>query len=156
MALDILFSPPSLFSPPVEAAPSVMIASTVLRDLNKDLERLHEYVVRLRCEDPPKGTRSQALVYLQAQTDKLAVQSASAGGTADGWPDPEDVFADGDQIAALREALAELTRPDAPYPALLPPGCWLLPTANFDVFAAGRLYNGKVSSMDNGGKEAGV
>ena len=28
-------------------------------ELNAELSRLHEYLIRLRCEEPPKGTRSQ-------------------------------------------------------------------------------------------------
>jgi len=114
-------------------------------DCRTEMTRLHEYLIRLRCENPPKGTRVQALAYQAKQIDKLAVRSVDLGETEDGWPDPADVFADGDQIKGLREGLAEMTRADAPYPLPLPDGCQLLPTANFDPFGFGRLYNGKVS-----------
>jgi hypothetical protein len=110
--------------------------------------RLHEYLIRLRVADPPKGCRAQAFAYQERQIDKLAARSVDVGGTKDGWPDPADVFAAGDQIKALREGLAELTRADAPYPLPLPDGCHLLPQANFDPFEFGRLYNGKVSRQN--------
>jgi len=67
-------------------------------------------------------------------------------GTKDGWDDPGDPFADGDQIIGLQLALEELSA--GPYPVLLPAGCILLPQANFDVFAAGRLYNGMVKTSE--------
>ena len=121
-----------------------------LCDCRAELTRLHEYVIRLRCENPPRGTRDQAFAYLRSQTDKLKGWSLGIGGTVDGWPDPADAFADMDQITGLREALIELMRPDAPYPVPLPPGCVLLPEANFDVFAAGRLYNGKLIAPRTG------
>lgn len=116
-----------------------------LEALRVELTRLHEYLIRLRCANPPKGSREQALAYQAKQIEKLAARSVDLGGTEDGWPDPADVFADGDQIKGLREGLAELSREDAPYPVPLPDGCQLLPTANFDPFEFGRLYNGKVS-----------
>jgi len=74
--------------------------------------------------------------------NKLAASSVAYGGTEDGWPDAADAFADRDQLTALREALAEVE--SGSYPVPLPAGCQLLPQANFDVFAAGRLYSGKV------------
>ena len=100
-------------------------------------------VTQLRCETPPAG-RSTSLAWLSRQIKKLAAESLALGGTAEGWPDPSDVFADMDQITALRHDLAELTRADAPYPVPLPPGCQLLPQANFDPFAHGRYYSGKL------------
>ena len=80
-----------------------------------------------------------------AGAGKLAARSVKIGGTENGWPDPADVFADGDQIEGLRQGLAELTAEGNPYPVPLPEGCVLLPQANFDPFAHGRLYNGKIS-----------
>ncbi len=150
MALDMLFVDPMRSPVSQTGLPAPEIAA--LQELQDTLTRLHERVIRLRCENPPKVTRAQAFVYLEAQTNKLAARSVEAGGTESGWPDPGDVFAGGDQVDGLREAVEELTRPDAPYPLALPPGCWLLPSANFDVFAAGRLYNGKLSA----GSEASV
>lgn len=155
MALDMLFADPASVAPSVSPPSPSALSPIVLQDLRASLERLHEYVIRLRCEDPAKGTRSGAFAYLQAQTDKLAARSAEAGGTERGWPDPGDVLADGDQIDGLRNAVGEVIRLDAPYPVPLPPGCWLLPTANFDVFAAGRLYNGKVAPASVCGSEMG-
>ncbi len=120
-------------------------ALLTLCDLRAELERLHGYIIRLRCSDPPKGSRAKAIRYQEQQIERLAARSVAFGGTGDGWDDPADVFADGDQLIGLRAALAELTRGDAPYPLPLPPGCTLLPTANFDPFEHGRLYNGMVS-----------
>ena len=116
-----------------------------LCDCRAELSRLHDYLIRLRCENPPKGTRQQALAYQASQIEKMAARSVELGGTENGWPDPSDVFADGDQIEGLRQGLAELSRADAPYPVPLPEGCVLLPQANFDPFAHGRLYNGMIS-----------
>ena len=87
-----------------------------LADLRAGLARLFDYAVRLRCEDPPKGTRAQALAYQAQQIEKLAALAASVGGTANGWPDPGDPFAYGDQITGLRVDLADLMRAEAPYP----------------------------------------
>ena len=120
---------------------AINVVSPKVAALNAELERLHIYLIRLRCSDPPKGTRQDALAYVAAGIDKLAALSAEAGGTADGWDDPADEFADGDQITALRFGLAELA--GGPYPLPLPEGCTLLPQANFDALAYGRLYNGK-------------
>ncbi len=115
-----------------------------LLEMNAELERLHGYIIRLRCEDPPRGSRDQALTYQQKQMERLAALSIAAGGTEDGWPDPADPFADGDQLTGLRAALAELEA--GPYPVPLPEGCTLLPQANFDPFEHARLYNGMVST----------
>ena len=79
---------------------------------------------------------------MSKQIEKLAARAISIGGTADGWPDPLDVFADGHQIMGLWEALDEVEA--GPYPVALPVGCQLLPAANFDPFAVGRLYNGAI------------
>lgn len=108
-----------------------------LADLRAGLARLSEYAVRLRCEDPPKGTRAQALTYQAQQIEKLAALSASVGGTANGWPDPGDPFAYGDQITGLRVDLSDLTREDAPYP---------LGPLTDDPFSADppRYYSGQV------------
>ena len=100
--------------------------------------------MNLRCSDPTKGTREAALAWLSQQIKKLAAASLAFGGTEAGWPDGSDVFADMDQITALGHDLAELTRADAPYPVPLPPGCRLLPQANFDPFVHGRYYSGKL------------
>lgn len=115
-------------------------------DSRTELARLHDYIIRLRCENPAKRTRDQAFAYLQARIKLLAGLSVLAYGTEDGWPDPADAFADMDQITGLRHAFDELTRPDAPYPVPLPPGCVLLPEANFDPFEHGRLYNGRMTA----------
>ena len=115
-----------------------------LCDMRTGFIRLGEYAVRLRCENPPKATREAALAWLSQQIKKLAAASLAFGGTEEGWSDEADAFADMDQITALRCDLAELTRADAPYPVPLPPGCQLLPQANFDPFAHGRYYCGKL------------
>ncbi len=112
--------------------------------LVSELDRLHETVVKLRCTDPPKGSRSHALAWLGQAIEKLAARSVQAGGTESGWYDPDDEFADWDQLAGLRVALAELEA--GPYPIPLPEGCTLLPQANFNPFEHGRLYNGMVSA----------
>ena len=100
-------------------------------------------VIQLRCETPPAG-RSVSLAWLSQQIKKLAAASLAFGGTEEGWSDEADAFADMDQITALRHDLAELTRAEAPYPVPLPPGCQLLPQANFDPFEHGRYYSGKL------------
>ena len=112
-----------------------------IADIRAELSRLHEYIIRLRCEDPPNGTREKAFAYQAAQIEKLAARSVEIGGTEDGWPD-SDAFADNDQITGLRYALAEVEA--GPYPVPLPPGCVLLPQANFDPFAHGWRYDGTV------------
>jgi len=116
-----------------------------LLNLRAVLGKLNNRCVNLRCSDPTKDTREAALAWLSRQIKKLAAESLALGGTAEGWSDPSDVFADMDQITALRHDLAELTRADAPYPVPLPPGCQLLPQANFDPFAHGRYYSGKLT-----------
>jgi hypothetical protein len=121
------------------------LALLTLTDLRSELYRLHDYLIRLRCEDPPKGTRKQALSYQAAQIEKLTARCIAFGGTADGWTDPGDDFADSDQIKSLRQALAEVE--SGPYPLPLPPGCKLLPEANFDPFEHDRLYNGARSAL---------
>ena len=128
----------------VEAVRAHKADLLILCDCRSELTRLHEYIVRLRCEDPPRGSREKAFAYQGAQIEKLAGLSVSIGGTKSGWPAPADVFADMDQIEGLRQALTELTRADAPYPVPLPPGCRLLPQANSDPFAHGRYYSGKL------------
>ena len=129
-----------------EAVAAHKLMLLLICDCRAALTRLHEYIIRLRCEDPPKGTREQAFTYLRTQIGKLKALSVAAGGTEDGWPDPSDAFGDSEQINGLRLDAVELMCPDASYPVPLPPGCVLLPEANFDVFAAGRLYNGKISN----------
>ncbi len=42
-------------------------AMLVLADLRSELPRLHEYLIRLRCEDPPKGSRNAACLYIAVQ-----------------------------------------------------------------------------------------
>lgn len=119
-----------------------------LCDLRAAAERLLGYSVRLRCEDPAKGTRAQALAYQGKQIVKLGTLAEVSGlavldaeGAATGYTDPADPFA-ANVLDMLREDLAELHA--GPYPVPLPDGCELTPAANFDAFAAGRLYNGKV------------
>lgn len=104
--------------------------------MNAELERLHTYVIRLRCGDPPKGTRAEALSYLARQIQKLAARSVEAGGTEGGWDDAADVLAGGDQILGLRAEMDEIARPDAPYP---------LGPLTEDPFGMDppRLYNGR-------------
>lgn len=113
-----------------------------LADCRYGFTRLCEYAVRLRCENPPRGTRAQAIAYQEKQIEKLAAISANFGGTEGGWPDPADVFADGDQLLILRLDLDEVRA--GPYPARLPEGCHLVPCANFNPFEHGRLYSGRV------------
>ena len=128
----------------VEAVRAHKADLLTLCDCRSELTRMHDYNVRLRCEDPPRGPREKAFAYLAARIEKLAGLSVSIGGTKSGWPDPADAFADMDQIEGLRHDLAELTRADAPYPVSLPSGCQLLPQANFDPFEHGRYYSGKL------------
>lgn len=114
-----------------------------------EFARLFEYIIRLRCDNPPKGTRAQALGYLEQQINAFAKKCdvRDADGTPTGFDDPQDPFAAGQHVLMLREGHAELTRPDAPYPMPLPEGCHLLPQANFNPFAHGRLYNGMVKAV---------
>ncbi len=91
-------------------------------DLRAGAGRLFDYGVRLRCANPPKGTRAQALLYQAQQILKLAALAASAGlaiaggdGQPAGYADPSDPWAD-EVLVMLREDLADLTREDAPYP----------------------------------------
>ena len=116
----------------------------MLCDMRTGSIRLGEYAIWLRCENPPNGTREAALAWLSQQIKNLAAASLAFGGTGEGWPDGSDAFADMDQITTLRHDMAELTLADAPYPVPLPPGCQLLPQANFDPFAHGRYYSGKL------------
>lgn len=129
--------------------PAPIVASVLpLPTLNApraELARLHGHIVRLRCEEPLNGTRANALEYQLRRIDALAEDSVAAGGTEDGWPDPEDDLADCDQIQGLRLELAELTAAGDVYPLALPEGCCLLPVPNFDLLAHGRLGNGKLS-----------
>ena len=125
------------------AVPSIV---PCLPNLRAELTRLHDYIIRLRYEDPPRGSRQDALAYVAVQAERLGVRSEAVGGTAHGWPDPTDAFADGDQLVGLWAALEEMAA--GPYPAPLPAGCVLLPQTNFDVFAAGRLYNGMVKTSE--------
>ena len=115
-----------------------------LVSMNADLAFLQERIIKARCHDPKTGTRADALGWLARQIEKLTAPSVEAGGTRDGWPDAGDPFSYGDQLTALRHGLAEVEQ--GPYPLPLPHDCTLLPQANFDVFAAGRLYNGAVST----------
>lgn len=121
-----------------------------LCDLRAGAARLFDYGVRLRCQDPPKGTRAQAIRYQARQIEALAALAESAGltivgedGQAAGYADPSDPWAD-EVLVMLRQDLAELSREDAPYPVPLPEGCTLLPQANFDPFEARRNYAGKL------------
>lgn len=151
MALDSLFVETPSLAPSASfvgvAAPFVASVPSLprLNALRAELGRLHGHIIRLRCEDPLKGTRANALEYQHRRITALAEDSVDAGGTEDGWPDPEEVLVSGDQIQGLRVELAELTAGD-PYPLPLPDGYSLLPVANFDLLSHGRLGNGKVSS----------
>ncbi|MGI4790605.1 MAG: hypothetical protein ACRYFS_17360 [Janthinobacterium lividum] len=160
MALDTLFTQPSLESVPVfntRKPASPPVSPNALPEMRATLTRLHDTIVRLRYEDPKKGTRASALTWVARETEKLGdrcwelgVGLGSLNGAGDvqaimGFDDPEDPFG-GDQVLSLRKALAELTAGDAPYPVPLPPGCALLPQANFDPFEHGRLYNGMLSA----------
>lgn len=125
-------------------------ALLALCDLRAGAARLFEYGTRLRCQDPPKGARPQALRFQSQQIEKLAALATSAGlmivgpdGEAAGYADPSDPWAE-EALVMLREDLAELSREDAPYPVPLPAGRVLLPQANFDPFEARRNYAGKM------------
>ena len=156
MALETLFSPPctnqgglaGIGDPKQglheELSDPVDLSLLDAEMLDAEIMRLSQYIIRLRCGDPPKGTWAQALVYLTTKLNALTTLSVSTGGTEDGWPDTNDPFAAGDQIKTLWEDLEELQA--GPYPMPLPPDCRLLPEANFDPFAAGRLYNGKINN----------
>ena len=125
-----------------------------LADLRAGFSLLSERMIMLRCQEAPKGTRVQALTWLFQQIEKLAAQSVSIGGSEDGWPDPFDVFAANDQIAALRHDLVELET--KPYPVPLPEGCRLIPTANFDPFEHGRYYSGALMHQNSEEKIDGL
>ncbi len=172
MALETLFAPVPDSQPPVPVSsvrgvrlpgspldgplrPSVAATPSLprLNALRAELNRLHCHIVRLRCEEPPKVTRSAALAYVDQRITRLAADSVDAGGTEDGWHDPEELLVSGDQIRALREELAEIAAKDAPYPLCLPDGCRLLPAPDFDLLGSGRLGNGKLS--ENGKLSAG-
>ncbi len=120
-----------------------------LADARAEFTRLFDMIVRLRCEDPKKGTRAAALAYVAAQIGRLgdAVLAAGLGvgeeadGSPAGFDDPCDPMEE-DHLWMLREDLDELTA--GPYPVPLPPGCRLLPKANFDPFEHGRLCNGRM------------
>ncbi len=95
---------------------------SVLMDLRARVARLFDYGTRLRCQDPPEGTRAQALRYQAQQIEKLAALAESAGlmivgpdGADAGYADPSDPWAD-EVLVMLRADLAELSRADAPYP----------------------------------------
>lgn len=95
---------------------------SVLMDLRARVARLFDYGTRLRCQDPPKGTRAQALRYQAQQIEKMAALAESAGlmivgpdGAVAGYADPSDPWAD-EVLVMLRADLAELSRADAPYP----------------------------------------
>ena len=113
--------------------------------LRSEFTRLSDYMVRLRCGYPPNGDRAQAFRYLSRQIEafgkKCDIQSKDSQQA--GFDDGDDPWG-GEQLLMLRHDLAELTRADAPYPVPLPEGCALLPQANFDPFAHGRLYNGMI------------
>ena len=131
-------------------------ALLALADLRSGFLRLCERIITLRCTDPPKGTRAQALAWLGREIEKLAdgcwESGRGLGRLNDageimeimGFDDPGDPFG-GAQIQYLRCELTEISREDAPYPVPLPEGCVLLPQANFDPFEHGRLYNGMIS-----------
>ena len=133
-------------------------ALLALADLRAGYLRLCDRVITLRCQEPTRGTRSQAQAWLGREIDKLAdgcwESGLGLGRLNDrgeileimGFDDPGDPFG-GAQIQHLRGELAELSRTDAPYPVPLPDGCVLLPQANFDPFAHGRRYNGTVISV---------
>lgn len=125
--------------------------------LRVELGRLHGHIIRLRCEDPNRGTRANALEYQRRRIVALAEDSVDAGGTEDGWPDPEDDLADGDQIQGLRVELAELIAGEV-YPLALSEGCSLLPVANFDLLGHGRLGNGRLGNgkVSSGGLMGGL
>ncbi len=134
-------------------------ALLALADLRAGFLRLCERIITLRYQEPPRGIRAQALTWLGREIDKLAdgcwESGLGLGRLNDrgkileimGFDDPGDPFG-GAQIQHLRCELAEISREDAPYPVPLPEDCVLLPQANFDPFAHGRLYNGKIIALE--------
>jgi len=107
--------------------------------LRSRVERLFGLMVRARCESPKNGTWENGCAYIQQEIQKLEKQLDGCGGYLDSL-DPWS----GDTLLMIQADWAELTRPDAPYPVPLPPGCQLLPQANFDPFEHGRYYSGKL------------
>ncbi len=115
-----------------------------LCDLRAGAGRLFDYGIRLRCADPPRGTRAQALLYQSQQIEKLAALTESAGlmvagedGQAAGYADPSDPWAE-EVLLLLRVDLGELSRQDAPYP---------LGVLTADPFSMDppRLYSGRLA-----------
>ena len=160
-ALRYLLTDPNQTGEIVGAVREHKAALLALADLRSGFLRLCERIITLRCTDPPKGTRAQALAWLGREIEKLAdgcwESGRGLGRLNDageimeimGFDDPGDPFG-GAQIQYLRCELTELTREDAPYPVPLPEGCWLLPQANFDPFEHGRLYNGGIIENSQG------
>lgn len=120
---DLALKNPGLLTAELRAAlADQKPALLALCDLRAGVGRLFEYGIRLRCADPPKGTRTQALLYQSQQIEKLGGLAVSAGlavagneGEAAGYADPSDPWAD-EVLGMLREDLAELSRDEAPYP----------------------------------------
>lgn len=142
---DLALKNPALLTAELRAAVADhKPALLALCDLRAGAGRLFEYGIRLRCADPPKGTRAQALLYQSQQIEKLAALAESAGfmvagedGQPAGHADPSDPWAD-EVFVMLREDLAELSRDDAPYP---------LGALSEDPFGMDppRYYSGKMS-----------
>ena len=122
--------------------PALADVGEELPALRSRVERLFGLMVRARCESPKKGTWENVCAYIQQEIQKLEKQLDGCGG----YLDPLDPWS-GDTLLMLQADWAELTREDAPYPVPLPPGCQLLPQANFDPFEHGRYYSGKLLSV---------
>ena len=131
-----------------DALEGYSVPAAALADVDEELpairsrvERLFGLMVRARCESPKKATRESVRAYIQQEIQKLEKQLDGCGG----YLDPLDPWS-GDTLQMLQTDWTELTRADAPYPVPLPPGCQLLPQANFDPFEHGRYYSGKLLS----------
>lgn len=96
--------------------------------------KAHRQIIYLRCnEDNGRQTRGELLHAVASGISRLTMKCD----LPDGYSDPSDEFADG-AMKALRLDFEELRA--GSYPVPLPPGCVLLPNANFDPFEHGRTY----------------
>ena len=88
-----------------------------LADRRATFTRLCERACRLRCEDPKKGTRHDAIAWLGRQVQALAASCdlVDGEGQAVGFSDPSDPFA-GDQITHLLHEIADLIQGEGLYP----------------------------------------